>query len=125
MSNVQKRIPALFLALFLTLSLSVAAATPRYVVTIRCTPGLSFSRNTATCSLVTTAQKGASITGTLTLYRGGLTLKTWDIDGTTSVSFSDTYTVTRGYTYKLVADLTVSGSAGKDNISEYVAKACT
>lgn len=125
MRNIQARIPALFLALALTLSLSVAAVTPRYVVTTRCTPALSFSGTTATCDLRVSADKGAKITGTLTLYRGSTEVKSWDVDETTSVSFRDTCTVTKGYSYKLVADLTVTGAAGTDDVYEYVSKTCS
>lgn len=121
MCKTRKRIPVLFLALALVLSMAASAA-PRYAVTSRCEPKLSITGTTAQCGLRVTAQKGSSITGTLTLYRGSTPIKTWDIDETTSVSFSDTYTVTKGYTYKLVADLTVSGTGGTDKVSEYVTK---
>lgn len=121
MCKTRKRIPALFLALALVLGIAASAA-PRYVVTTKCTPRISISETTATCSLSVSALKGASITGTLTLYRGSTPIKTWDIDETTSVSFSDTYTVTKGYTYKLVADLTVSGKGGTDKVREFVTK---
>lgn len=88
-------------------------------------PGLSFSGTTATCTLSVTAKKGTDITGTLTLYRGSTKVKSWDVDETTSVSFRDTCTVTKGYSYKLVADLTVTGAAGTDDVYEYVSKTCS
>lgn len=121
MCKTRKRIPALFLALALVLGIAASAA-PRYAVTIKCEPTLSISGRTATCDLIVRAVKGADITGTLTLYRGSTPIKTWDIDETTSVSFSDTYPVTSGYTYKLAADLTVSGTGGTDEVYEYVTK---
>lgn len=101
------------------MALAVSAA-PRYVVTATCKPTLSISGTTASCILRVDADERADIEGTLTLYRGSAEVESWDISGTTSVRFSGTAKVTRGYTYKLVADLTVTGANGTDDVYEYV-----
>ena len=117
----KKRVSALFLALALVMALAVSAA-PRYVVTATCDPTLSISGTTASVGLRVDADKNTDIEGILTLYRGSAEVESWDISGTTSVRFSNTAKVTRGYTSKLVADLTVTGSNGSDDVYEYVTK---
>ncbi len=121
------RAPALFLALALMLSLAANAAvrppdSPNYDVTSRCELTLLFSGTQATCELKVRALTGCTVTGTLTLYQGDTVVDSWPISGTTRVNFSDTCTVKRGLSYKLVADLTVTGAAGTDEVYEYVTK---
>lgn len=127
---MQKRINALTLAVFLAFSMAVsaAAATPRWNSTGKCTPTLSFSGTTATCKLAVEGTKGATISGTLTLYKvvnGATTqLTSWSVSGTTSLTTSKTYTVTKGQEYQLTANITVDGSGGKDSISQSVKGTC-
>lgn len=93
---------------------------PRYNVTSTCRPNLSISGGTATCVLRADANSGAEIKGTLTLYRGSTEVESWKIDETTRVRFSDTAKATSGYTFKLVADLTVTSGSKSDDVYEYV-----
>lgn len=115
----KRRLSALVLALALVMSLAVSAA-PRYNVTSTCTPILSISGGTASCGLRVDADSGAEIKGTLTLYRGSTEVESWKIDETTRVRFSDTAKASSGYTYKLVADLTVTKGSQSDDLYEYV-----
>lgn len=124
------KMPAIVLALFMMLSISVSALEimPRWSVTSTCNPDLSISGTKATCFVDVRADSGATISGTMTLYRisGGREYyqTSWSISGTTRALVTKTYTVTKGETYRLDVDVTVEGSNGSDDISVSTTKTC-
>lgn len=127
---MQKRLTAVTLALFLILSITANAMPiqPRWNVTDSCDPTLIISGTKATCQAEVWAESGADIDGTMTLYRisGGSQsyVNSWSFSGTSYVFSSKSCTVTKGYTYKLVVDVTVEGSNGSDNITVSTSKVC-
>lgn len=130
MQKVQKRATVLTLALLLAFSLTAGAVSiqPRYNVTTKCTPKLTYTGTTANCNANIAAQSGAKIEGTMTLYRvsGSKTeVASWPVSGTTSVNTTKTTGVTKGQTYQLVLDVTVTASNGRDQISEDVTATCS
>lgn len=124
------KMPVVVLALLMMLSISVSALEimPRWSVTSTCNPALSISGTRATCVADVRADSGATISGTMTLYRlsGGREYyqTSWSISGTTRALVSKTYTVTKGETYRLDVDVTVEGSNGSDDISVSTTKTC-
>lgn len=120
----RKRTAAIFLVLTMVLSIAASAApTPRYNTTLSCDPQISISGTTATCSFRVKALSGTKISATMKLYRvsgsSETLLKTWDTQsGTTSLSYSGTCSVSKGYTYKVTVDVTADGPGGYDSISE-------
>lgn len=128
---MQKKVKTFTLFLILALLLNIVASatsvppnSPDYNVTTRCDPSILFSGVQATCKLTVRGLSGCTITGTLTLYHDTTEIASWPITGTTRVEFSDTCTVTKGLSYTLVAELTVTGESGTDNLREYVTKTC-
>lgn len=129
MKKTRRRIPALFLALALMLSVAASAATPSaaspmYNVTTKCSPTLTITGTRATCRLSVTAQAGADIDGTLTLYESGMEVMSWPVSGTTSVQMSQSWSVLSGHSYTLTADITVEGAGGTDHIIKSASATC-
>lgn len=126
----RKRTAAIFLVLAMVLSIAAGAApNPRYNSTTVCVPLIQISGTTATCSIIVDALSGTKIRATMKLYRvsgsSETLLKTWPTQsGTTSLSYSNTYTVTKGYTYKVTVDVTADGPGGYDNISKNITAVC-
>ncbi len=116
----------LMLTLALSLSAQAAQISPRWNSTIQCTtPSLYFSGTTATCSASLRAVGDAKVDGTLTLYLGTTEVDSWPVSGTDRVNVSGSCTVTKGKTYKLVLDVTVSGPSGTDHIVKNTTATCT
>lgn len=117
------KMPAIVLTLVMMLSISVSALEilPRWSVTNTCNPVLSITGTTATCIVDVRATSGADISGTMTLYRisGGREYyqTSWSISGTTRALVTKTYSVTKGESYRLDVNVTVSGTNGTDKIS--------
>ena len=122
----------LIVALVLSLGISAGAAnrveiSPLYEGVVRCTPVLTFSGKTATCSAaITAAESSATITGTMTLYKiesnGILTrIISWgNLTGTGRLAAGRTYSVpVTGYTYRLTISATVKDSTGSHFVSAY------
>lgn len=130
MQKNKTKLSAILLTLLLMLSVTANAQgiMPRWNATGYCTPVLSFSGTTATCIADIWADSDAEISGTMTLYRvsGGRDyyVSSWSLSGTSSVYKKGTCSVTKGETYRLVVDVTVSGSNGTDNISVNTSKTC-
>lgn len=124
------KMPVLVLTLLFMMSITASAMSimPRWNATSYCDPILTFSGTTATCKADILADNGAEISGTMTLYRvsGGRDyyVSSWSLSGTSSVYKKGTCSVTKGETYRLVVDVTVSGSNGTDNISVNTSKTC-
>ena len=65
------------------------------------------------------------IEGTLTLYRNGTEIDSWDIDVSTSyVTILDSFTGIRGSTYELVLDVDVVTDEGTEAIEVTTTKVC-
>lgn len=127
---MRKRIAAIALSLCLLLAMGSAALAadimPLWDSCSVCRPYLSVSGNTANCMLDVRAVNGGDrIIATVTLQkensRGNYTnVKSWSgLSGTGSLHFADSYGVTAGASYRLKAEVKVSGSNGTENITEY------
>jgi len=129
LKKTKRRIPALFLALALMLSVAASAATPSvaspmYNVTTKCTPTLTITGTRATCRLSVSAQSGATISGTLTLYESGMEVMSWPVSGTAKVSVEKRWAVLPGHNYTLTVNVTVSGPSGTDHIVLSTSRDC-
>lgn len=124
------KISAMLLSVLLMLSITAGAASiqPRWNVTTKCNPVLAFSGTTAYCTADVSAITGSNISGTMTLYRvssvNEVKVGSWSFSGTTYVFSTETCSVTKGQTYKLVVDVYASGSNGSDNITVKTTKTC-
>lgn len=127
---MQKKLTAITLALLLILSITASALPiqPRWNVTASCEPVLTFSGTTATCVADVRADSGASISGTMTLYRvssvNQVIVASWNFSGNSDVFAKKSTSVTKGQTYKLVVSVTVTGSDGTDRITLDTTKTC-
>lgn len=127
----KKRTATIFLVLAMVLSIAASAApSPRYNTTSACDPMIKFSGTTATCSFTVDAYSGTEISATMKLYRvsgsSEILLKTWATQrGTTSLSYSNTYSVSKGYTYKITVDVAADGPGGYDSISKSLSAKCS
>ena len=79
---------------------------------------LKINSNSASCSIhIITKFSDYKITADMTLYRiNGTTftpLKTWSIISTHTISTSETFYVSHGYDYQVIAYITVKDSSGK------------
>lgn len=101
---MKKRFLLLFLVVTMVLAMPVQARVPS------ASPSLSFSGTTANCSIKVVGDKSTDeISVTLELWRGTTCLASWEDSGTGRLSMNETETVTKGYTYKLTADVTING----------------
>ena len=114
---------AFALALLLLTSIG-ASALMRWLYVSTFDTSLNFSGTTANCGTVITAHSNsATITATARLIRinangSETTIRTWgNLSGTGRLIFSDTQAVTRGFTYRLEVDATVSTPQGSESIS--------
>lgn len=127
---MKKRIVAMSLALMMMVAItsSAFAITPRWNSTLSCNGNLSFSGTAANCQVVVYAIDGAKISGTMTLYRISSSSETkvasWSISGTTYLNTTKSTSVTKGQTYKLVVDINVSGTDGKDHLTDSATGTC-
>ena len=107
-----------------------SAVTPSWINTERIDLGLSFSGSQANCSAMVIGKTGtARITATVTLQRKNTngaytTVKTWSgLSANGAVlTFSDSYSVTKGYNYRLTINATVYKDSIGENVSSYVEK---
>lgn len=124
------KLSAMLLAMLLMLSVTAGAMSiqPRWNVTTKCNPALSFSGTTAYCTADVSAINGTNISGTMTLYRvssiNQVQVGSWSFSGTTRVYTTETCSVTKGETYKLVVNVNASGSGGTDKITLDTTKTC-
>lgn len=120
-----KRVKKLFAAL-LALCCIVSVIKPASAVTVQpkidssCTASatLKIALNSASCSVDARAKSlQHSITANMTLYCIDETpfkpLKTWSITGIYSISATETWYVSRGHDYQVIADITVKDSNSK------------
>ena len=101
---------ALILAVVLVMSslmVPAMAAEPKMVTVV---PGLTFNGTTATCELRAVGNYLTDdLVATIRLYRGSTLIATWNTEADGYLFFSDTKTVTKGYSYTLKVDLTING----------------
>lgn len=126
-----KRILTSILLASILLSFGISASA-RWNDNYRCSPSLSFSGNTATCSAIIDANSSNSkISAAIALYRvnsnGTLsTCASWPSKtGTGSLSLSGRYpSAQSGSTYRLVVTGTVKDNTGSHSISTYRQAKC-
>lgn len=127
---MKKRILAVVLSICLLMSFGTIAFAsgimPLWNSTSECTTDLYCSGDSARCRLDVVGLSGSdSITATLTLQkensRGNYTnvIQWKNLSGTGSLHFSETYSISASNTYRLKADVTVTGSNGTDSITVY------
>lgn len=127
---MKKRVAAMSLALVMMFAItsSAFASVLRWNSTATCTSSLFFTGTTANCKISVVADTGASINGTITLYRVSSSSETkvasWNVSGTSRLSTTKTTGVTAGQTYKMVIDINVSGSNGSDHITDSITETC-
>lgn len=119
---MKKRISAIALTLAMIFSISASASVFRWDSGATITPEVYFSGIKATCGLdITTGDNNATITGSMTLARGGTTICTWnDLSGKGDPTFSRSCTSTQIVkgTYTLSYNITIKSSLGTDRISD-------
>lgn len=71
--------------------------------------GLTFSGTTATCTF-STAQAGADIKATMTLWHSGTIVDSWTGQGHNYLRMSEQCGVSQGQTYTLTVSFTVNGT---------------
>ena len=98
--------PILFLFLMLFSTTTYAASTRAATVT----PNISFQGTTAKCSVFIVADKPTDdIDAVIKLWQGGQCIKTWEKSSTSYLVFSGEASVTKGRTYELTVDVSISG----------------
>ena len=74
------------------------------------TPNISFHGTTANCSVFIVADKPTDdIDAVIKLWQGGQCIKTWEKSSTSYLVFSGEVAVTKGKTYELTVDVSISG----------------
>lgn len=105
---MKKRIFPIVLALLLLFSTTAYAASPRVAPVV---PSISFNGTTAICSVLVIADKSSdSIDATIKLWQGTKCIKTWTDSSTGDLDFTGKYGVSKGKTYELTVDVTISGN---------------
>ena len=85
----------------------------------------SGTKGTVICD-ISAVSGTTSIKGTLTLYEDDVEIDSWDIDTkTSSATVSDTFTGTKGCTYKLVLDVDVTLKGIVEPITHTSTKKCS
>ena len=115
----------------LSLSLPCFAAviepdTPQWdnTIAVRCTIEFNGTTGSVSCSIIGKAGT-TSISGTLTLYKGNIEIQSWELDGTSAVSVSDTFTGVSGSTYMLILDADVTRNGVVESINESDSAKCS
>lgn len=124
---MRKKLTTTLLALTMVLALltSVSAIAPLWDSARICNPPvLKFSGSTAICIQEVEAEKGATISGTLTLYESGMEVMSWPVSGTAKVSVEKRWAVLPGHNYTLTVNVTVSGPSGTDHIVLSTSRDC-
>lgn len=106
---MKKRIlPILFIFLIL-FSSTVYAASPRAAQVV---PRLSFDGATASCTVFIAADRPTDdIEAVIKLWQGNQCIKTWQKTSVGDLAFSGKVGVTRGTTYQLTVDVSLSGKS--------------
>ncbi len=98
---------ALILLTATVLPISTSAATPKSISII---PSLGFDGTTAELGLeVNCGYLTDSISAVVILWEGNFALDQWHPSGSGFLDFIETYSVSRGHTYTLTADVTING----------------
>lgn len=104
---MKNRICPIILAFFLLFSTTAYAASPRVAPVV---PSITFNGTTAVCSVLVIADKSSdSIDATIKLWQGNQCIKTWTDSSTGDLDFSGKYGVSKGKTYELTVDVSISG----------------
>jgi len=104
---------------------------PLWVNVSNVSAGLSFSGSKANCSAMVQGAVGTTkITATITLERktgtnSYTTVKTWPNQSVSGsfFTFSDSYTVTAGYTYRLTVTANVTRNGTTETVSNWIERA--
>ncbi len=97
----------LVMALLLTMIVPAYAAQTR---TVRVTPSISFSGSMATCKAEIDAANTADvITATVTLWRDGSYVRSWNATAMGTLSFTGTAAAVSGSSYRLVVAYSING----------------
>ena len=97
----------LVMALLLTMIVPAYAAQTR---TVRVTPSISFSGSTATCKATIRGENATDvITATVTLWRGGSYVRSWNATSIGTLSFTGTAAAVSGSSYRLVVAYSING----------------
>lgn len=98
----------LVIVLVMSIPLSVQATTVRTEIV----PNLSFTGTTAKCTVYAAANSTSDyVVVQLKLFQGNRLIKQWAKSSNRSVEISETYTVTKGLTYTLTAEVMINGSS--------------
>lgn len=101
---------ALLLAIILVISMPLSASAEPRALGIN--PVLGFDGTTATCETMVVGNNTSEyIEVTMKLKWGIFTLETWTASGYGYVYMLEEHSVNKGWTYKLVAEVTVDGVA--------------
>ena len=97
----------LVMALLLTMIVPAYAAQTR---TVRVTPSISFSGSTATCKATIRGENATDvITATVTLWRDGSYVRSWNATSIGTLSFTGTAAAVSGSSYRLVVAHSING----------------
>jgi len=121
---MKKRLIAVILVLFMVMAMPISSgAAVLWTYTAACNPGLSFTGNTANCSLyVQACSSSSSISAEVYLFRVSgpweIYVASWyDLGATGIMNWSDTCAATVSGTYRLYAYVTVTATGGSDYIT--------
>ena len=90
-----------------TLAVPAMAAQPRAITIL---PTITVNGTTATCDVSCVGERTSDeLVATMRLYRGSTLIATWVERGNGYIFFTETKTVTSGYTYTLTVDLVING----------------
>lgn len=113
--------------LFVSVSAAVAEpVTPLWDNTdmVYCNISFSGTRGTVLCD-ISAISSATSIEGTLTLYKDGVEIESWEIDVSTSyVTVIESFTGVKGSTYRLVLDADVTANGYTEPLDYSVSKRC-
>ena len=97
----------LVMALLLTMIVPAYAAENRFATV---SSSIRFSNSTATCSVNIDADKAADvITATVTLWRDGSYVRSWNVTAMGMLSFTGTAAAVSGSSYRLVVAYSING----------------
>lgn len=104
---MKKRIfPILFIFLMVFSSTAYAASTRAAAVV----PRISFDGTTASCTVFIAADRATDdIDAIIKLWQGSQCIKTWERSSVGDLAFSGEASVTKGKTYELTVDASLSG----------------
>ena len=106
-NTMRKGAILLVMALLLTMIVPAYAAQTR---TVRVTPSISFSGSTATCKANIRGEKATDvITATVTLWRDGSYVRSWNATAMGALSFTGTAAAVSGSSYRLVVAYSING----------------